>query len=104
MNDLSVENSLFAFLIEEMKQPKCDLSEAIADIHISAFCLERIEPGLWWDVATGRPRLLHPNISHWMAHYGFSSVGEMPAAAVIVFRDSLRKRLELMQKGVIDVS
>lgn len=104
MTGLPVENSLFAFLLEEMQHPKIDLSEVIADIHITAFRLERIEPGLWWDVATGRPRLLHPNISHWMAHYGFSSVDVMPVAAVIVFRDSLRSRLEILERGLSNAS
>jgi len=99
-----VENDLITLLLAEMQQPKCDLSEAIADIHISAFCLERLEPGLWWDIATGRPRMLHPNIAHWMAHYGFSSVDQMPVAAVLTFRDSLRSRLEILERGLSDAS
>lgn len=97
-----MENDLITALLAEMQQPKCDLSDAIADIHISAFCLERLEPGLWWDVASGRPRMLHPNIAHWMAHYGFTSVDEMPAKAVIAFRNSLQKRLEILERGLDD--
>lgn len=99
-----MEPGLIASLLEEMQQPKTDLSDVIADIHIYAFCLERLEPGLWWDLATGKSRMLHPNIAHWMAHYGFSSVDEMPAKAVIVFRNSLQSRLEVLERGLSDAS
>ncbi|MGB3787803.1 MAG: hypothetical protein WA949_07320 [Phormidesmis sp.] len=97
-----MEPDLINRILEELQLPKVDLSGVIAEIHIYAFRLERLEPGLWWDVATGRPRLLHPNIAHWMAHYGFASMDDLPPAALITFRESLRSRLEILERGLSD--
>jgi len=98
MSFLPVEKDMQQ-LFDEIAIPKVDLSSVLADIHISAFCLERYEPGLWWDLGESCLRLRHINVINWMACYGFTKMSDLPPAALLKFRNSLAERLERLEQS-----
>lgn len=103
MTASSVENLLEAFA-EELKQPQVDWSDTIAQIHVLAICLERIEPGYWWDSEVSNLRLRHLNVINWMEYYGFRCMADLPGGALLTFEASLRARLTALERGLINVS
>lgn len=95
-----MENAKILEALAEIDRPKLDLSDLIAEISILAFELEQFERGLWWDAESNRPRFRHQAIAHWMQVYKFSRFDDLPVAAVVAFRDSLRHRLAGNRAGV----
>jgi hypothetical protein len=87
-------------LAAELRQPKRDMSDVIAELHISCMMLELHEPGLWWDFELVGMRLRHPAVMGWMEHYSFTQMNDLPPDALIAFSISLKRRLEFLDRAL----
>ena len=85
--------------IDEMAT-KHDLSDVIADIDTTCFCLDFYYPGEWWDYRRARRKLTHPAVAAWMETYGFKTFNDLPTAAIVAVCASLRRYLTAIEKGL----
>lgn len=95
-----MREALLEECFEQMKRPKQDMSQTIAEIHVFAMRLEMLEPGMWWDMERCCLRLRHVAVVSWMERYGFASMGDLTAEALIAMNISLERRLAALNKGL----
>lgn len=86
-------------LASQLRQVR-DMSDTIAQIHVSAMLLELHEPGSWWDYEQVALRFRHLAVIDWMERYGFTQMADLPPEALIAFSLSLNRRLEFLERAL----